>query len=41
MYFADLIPYASIVLSIGYFMFSGMLYASTVNLDDIRATSFN
>ena len=41
MYFADLIPYASIVLSVGYFMFSGMLYASTVNLDELRVTSFD
>ena len=40
MYFADLIPYASIVLSIGYFMFSGMLYAYTVNSDNIRVPSF-
>ena len=36
MYFADLIPYATIVLAIGYMMFSAMLYASTINLDEMR-----
>lgn len=36
MYFADLIPYATIVLAWGYMMFSAMLYASTVELDAER-----